>query len=217
MGLVKEKIEAQKLRGGYYTPREIANFLSQWAIRENAKLVLEPSCGDGNFIEAAILRFNKLGIEGAKLQGRIKGIELIQEESLKARERAKKLGVHSTIIVTSDFFNYLESNGAEKYDVILGNPPFIRYQNFPKEHRDLAIKLMEDMGLHPNKLTNIWVPFLVVSASLLNENGRLAMVIPAELFQVKYAEETRVFLSEFFDRITIITFKLQLNQLIQMK
>ena len=33
------------------------------------------------------------------------------------------------------------------------------------------------------------------------------MVIPAELFQVKYASETRVFLSEFFDRITIVTFK----------
>jgi len=35
----------------------------------------------------------------------------------------------------------------------------------------------------------------------------MAMVIPAELFQVKYAAETRVFLSKFFDRITIVTFK----------
>jgi len=33
------------------------------------------------------------------------------------------------------------------------------------------------------------------------------MVIPAELFQVKYAEQTRVFLSNFFERITIVTFK----------
>lgn len=33
------------------------------------------------------------------------------------------------------------------------------------------------------------------------------MVIPAELFQVKYAAETRIFLSKFFSRITIVTFK----------
>jgi adenine-specific DNA-methyltransferase len=33
------------------------------------------------------------------------------------------------------------------------------------------------------------------------------MVIPAELFQVKYAEQTRIFLSKFFERITIVTFK----------
>jgi adenine-specific DNA-methyltransferase len=41
----------------------------------------------------------------------------------------------------------------------------------------------------------------------LKDDGRMAMVIPAELFQVKYAAETRVFLSNFFERITIITFK----------
>jgi adenine-specific DNA-methyltransferase len=33
------------------------------------------------------------------------------------------------------------------------------------------------------------------------------MVIPAELFQVKYAAETRIFLSNFFERITIVTFR----------
>jgi adenine-specific DNA-methyltransferase len=90
---------------------------------------------------------------------------------------------------------------------VIGNPPFIRYQSFPEAHREIAIRMMNDLGLKPNKLTNIWVPFLVISASMLNPNGRMAMVIPAELFQVKYAAETRVFLSKFFDRITIITFK----------
>jgi len=33
MGLVKEKLSTQKLRGGYYTPKAIAEFLSRWAIR----------------------------------------------------------------------------------------------------------------------------------------------------------------------------------------
>jgi adenine-specific DNA-methyltransferase len=207
MGQIKEKLKFQKLRGGYYTPPEIAEFLAEWAIQKDTKKILEPSCGDGNFIEAAILRLNELGIKGSKLKGKIQGVELIEEEYLKAKLRAKLLGVNSTTIVNSDFFNYLKSNGNDKYDVVLGNPPFIRYQNFPEEHRSIAIEMMESMGLQPNKLTNIWVPFLVVSASLLSENGRLAMVIPAELFQVKYAAETRIFLSKFFKRITIIAFK----------
>lgn len=207
MGQVKEKSSAQKLRGGYYTPQVIAEFLCKWSIQEETKRVLEPSCGDGNFIEAAILRFKELGIEGQMLNGRIKGIELIKEESLKAKLRAEYLGLNSNIIVNNDFFQYLRSNGVEKYDVVLGNPPFIRYQNFPEEHRKLAMEMMQGLGFKPNKLTNIWVPFLVISASLLNETGKMAMVIPAELFQVKYSAETRVFLSKFFDRITIITFK----------
>ena len=204
---VQEKLDAQKLRGGYYTPKEIARFLCKWAITKDTGKVIEPSCGDGNFVEEAIFRFKELGVDDVGLKNRIKGIELIEKEALKAELRANELGVNSTTIVNSDFFHYLKSNGIEKYDVVLGNPPFIRYQNFPEEHRELAISMMQDLGLNPNKLINIWVPFLVVSASILSPKGKLAMVIPAELFQVKYAAETRVFLSNFFDRITIITFK----------
>jgi len=207
MGLIYDNLSTQKLRGGYYTPQAITHFLCQWSIQQDTNSVLEPSCGDGNFIESAILRFKELGINGDQLEGKITGVELIKEEALKAAERAKKLGLNTNTIINSDFFHYVKSNQSIKYDVIIGNPPFIRYQNFPEEHRKLAIEMMQNLGLKPNKLINIWVPFLIVSASLLNDNGKLAMVIPAELFQVKYAAETRVFLSEFFERITIITFK----------
>lgn len=212
---VKENIIDQKLRGGYYTPKAIAEFLCRWSINADTQSVLEPSCGDGNFVESAILRFKELGIEGESLKGRIKGIELIEEESIKAKKRAAKLGLNSNTIVNSDFFSYIGSSDSTKYDVVIGNPPFIRYQNFPEEHRALAIQMMQDLGLKPNKLTNIWVPFLVISASLLKDSGKMAMVIPAELFQVKYAAETRVFLSKFFQRITIVTFKKLVFQDIQ--
>lgn len=207
MSQLVENINPQKLRGGYYTPKDIADFLCKWSIQEDTKSVLEPSCGDGNFIESAILRFKELNIDDEKLNGRITGIELIEEEALKAQNRANKLGVEKNSILNSDFFKYAKENKHKKYDVIIGNPPFIRYQNFPEEHRNIAMEMMKELGLKPNKLTNIWVPFLVVSAALLNDHGKMAMIIPAELFQVKYAAETRVFLSKFFNRITIITFE----------
>lgn len=202
-----EKIDEQKLRGGYYTPPEITKFICDWAITSIDQTVLEPSCGDGNFVEACIKRFLKLGLPKNDLYGHIKGVELIENEAKKASSRAANLGLNSDSIVNSDFFNYISNNGADTYDVVIGNPPFIRYQNFPEEHRKVAIEMLQELGLNPNKLTNVWLPFLVVSCSLLSENGKLGMVIPAELFSVKYAAETRVFLSKFFPRITIATFK----------
>lgn len=201
-----EKSDEKKLRGGYYTPKEITKFVCRWAIDHPEKHVLEPSCGDGNFIEASIQRFKELGVSEGQLNGLIRGIELIPQEAQKATKRAAKLGVNSNSIINTDFFEYFRKNPKERFDVIVGNPPFIRYQNFPEAHRTLAIHMMKHLGLHPNKLTNIWAPFLVVSASLLSEDGKLGMVIPAELFQVKYAAETRIFLSNFFSRITIIAF-----------
>lgn len=203
----EQNIDFDKLRGGYYTPSPIAKFICSWAIQNNNDSVLEPSCGDGNFIEAAIQRFNELGVNGDDLYGRIRGIELIPEEAQKAVNRAANFGLNGDTIVNNDFFSFISNQEDIAYDSIIGNPPFIRYQNFPPEHRDIAIQMMEELGLKPNKLTNIWVPFLVICSSLLAENGRLGMVIPAELFQVKYAEQTRVFLSKFFERITIVTFK----------
>lgn len=37
-----------KLRGGYYTPDKISEFIAEWAIRKTSDSVLEPSCGDGS-------------------------------------------------------------------------------------------------------------------------------------------------------------------------
>ena len=199
--------EKQKLRGGYYTPLEITNFICNWAISTNSRSILEPSCGDGNFIEAATNKLLQLGLSEIEIKRRLIGIELLEEEAVKANNRIKRLGVDENLVINDDFFTFASENWNRKFDTVIGNPPFIRYQNFPKEHRDKAFQLMNELGLNPNKLTNIWVPFLVIASHFLTDNGRLGMVIPAELFQVNYAAEAREFLSEYFERITIIAFE----------
>ncbi len=58
-----------------------------------------------------------------------------------------------------------------------------------------------------NKLINAWVAFLVACVQLLSDNGKIAFVIPAEILQVVYAEELRLFLSNQFSKITLLTFE----------
>ena len=109
-------------------------------------------------------------------------------------------------MINKDYFTYYREHDAY-YDAIVGNPPFIRSQSFNEEFRQIAFELMQKHGFHPNRLTNIWLPFLLLSCKKLTDNGRIGMVIPAELFQVDYAAEARSFLSEFFDSLVLITFK----------
>ena len=66
---------------------------------------------------------------------------------------------------------------------------------------------MKDCGLRPNGLTNAWVPFIAAGTRLLTPTGKLAMVVPAELLQVDYAAQLRLYLSNNFSRVTVFTFR----------
>lgn len=193
-----------KLRGGYYTPSKLASWLCNWAIQKPTDKVLEPSSGDGAFLVEACKRLVKLGASKKNALSQIKGIEIVSEEAKKAKQKMKSfLGIHPNgQVACADFFAWNQSVST-KFDCVVGNPPFIRYQKFPEPSRSLAMALMEGRGLHPNKLTNIWVPFVVGGASRLREGGRLALVVPAELLQVTYASQLRQFLSDHFSRIHI--------------
>jgi adenine-specific DNA methylase len=201
-----ENDTAQKLRGGYYTSAEVAEWLCVWAIRSPKDRVLEPSCGDGAFLGAATARFTELGARSPKIADQLRGIEIIAAEADRARSRLRgPLGALAhDVVQNEDFFGWWQGNAIRNVDAVVGNPPFIRYQNFPEPHRTRAMAIMKGLGLTPNKLTNIWVPFVVAAATSLRPGGRLALVLPAELLQVTYAAQLRSFLTDRFKRIDIV-------------
>ena len=194
-----KKIEGyDKLRGGYYTPAPIADFIVRWAVRKPKDKILEPSCGDGSFIRS-------IGSYCKARKRRFPDVIGVELDPLEA-QKAKRPGA---TIVNSDFFSYYRDFIYQKlsFDAVVGNPPFIRSQNFDEDYRKIAFSYMEKEGLHPGRLTNIWIPFLVLSTCSLNNNGRLGMVIPAEIMQVDYAAEVRNYLARTFECLTIVTFK----------
>lgn len=199
-------LDSKKLRGGYYTPPRVARWLCAWAIRSADDLVLEPSCGDGAFLEAAVHRLGALGAKGSNLANNLLGVEISADEAEKARARlAPQVGARAAdMIQNCDFFDWWKRPDRPMFDAVAGNPPFIRYQSFPEPLRGRAMAIMNEQGLSPNRLTNIWVPFVVAAAVALRPGGRMALVVPAELLQVSYAAQLRSFLTDHFRRIDII-------------
>jgi adenine-specific DNA-methyltransferase len=199
-------LDADKLRGGYYTSANVAEWLCAWAIRDSKESVLEPSCGDGAFIEAAANRLSTLGATPTTISANLRGVEIIAPEARRARAKLKPLlgPAADDTIVSSDFFAWWENANQPTFDVVVGNPPFIRYQSFPEPHRTLAMTIMGEQGLVPNRLTNIWVPFVVAATASLKKGGRLALVLPAEILQVTYAAQLRSFLTDHFKRIDVV-------------
>lgn len=197
---LKKDSTKQKLRGAYYTPLKLADAIVNLFASENIRSILEPSCGDGVFLES----LKKIG----KIDelDRLTAVEIDDKEAIKVSENFKKY--ENTNIECSDFFDYFEANkNGEKYDLILGNPPYIRYQYLTERQRELQSRILTEQGMKSNKLINAWVAFIVACTRMLSDNGKIAFIIPAEILQVAYAEDLRIFLSNQFSKITLITFE----------
>lgn len=190
-----ENASAEKLRGAYYTPVEIAKFILQWGINGSSDSeILEPSCGDGVFLEC--LNNEKMAFK------KITAVEFETEEANKARA----INLENSYVRNDDFHQFC-LNTSDRYDLIVGNPPFIRYQYYDSDQQILADEIFKRAGLKRTKLTNAWVTFVVGCSMLLKEQGKLGFVVPSELLQVKYAQQLRKFLETHFNKINIISFE----------
>ncbi|MDD4431902.1 MAG: class I SAM-dependent methyltransferase, partial [Bacteroidales bacterium] len=76
-----------------------------------------------------------------------------------------------------------------------------------EKQRELQAQILTSHGMKSNKLINSWVCFLVACVQMLSDTGKLAFVVPAEILQVAYAEDLRLFLTNQLSRITLITFE----------
>ena len=186
---------AQKLRGGFYTESAIASFLVKWVRAINPQNMLEPSCGDGSFLDA----IENVGISGLK---KLTACELNSSEAEKARTRTKL----PLRLFNTDFLRWylFKARDAESFDAIVGNPPFIRYQYLPAEQQLLSEKIFSLLRLPFTKHTNAWVPFILASINLLRPGGRLAMVIPSEILHIPHAQSLRRYLAETCSRVLLL-------------
>src|SRR5579883_3034406 len=94
----------QKLRGGYYTPEAIARFMVGWAARRSTDEILEPSCGDGMFLDAAAERLLALGAAPEQALAQLQGVQLYESEANLTEQRlARRCGVGKPRLFIGDF------------------------------------------------------------------------------------------------------------------
>lgn len=138
--------------------------------------VLEPSVGDGRFIDAFAKEKN---IE------RFVAVELIEE---KVRQLKNKRYSQQIEIVADDFLNFSEKTN-EKYQLVVGNPPYINIKNMEGDSKERAKEICEKYQLPSSLMQNMWVAFVLAAVSCLERDGTIFFVLPMEFLQVQYAEK----------------------------
>lgn len=212
----KEKATIEKLNGRYFTPKKIADFITNYVLDQNKEKLelLEPSVGGGIFLESIKKNYpekevNVLSIEideevADKTSNDINYFLYPNWEKYKNDKMSKK---EIEIIVNDDFYvAYKNGLHEQTFDGILGNPPYIRYQYLNELQKSEQNLILEQNGITPNKLINAWAAFVVASISCMKENSKIGLVLPSDLLQVKYAKELRPFLTKKLNKCLILTF-----------
>jgi adenine-specific DNA-methyltransferase len=192
----------RKARGAFFTPTTLCRYVADWAVRAAGDHVLEPSCGEAAFLLAAGERLGTLSRATGAPRGNLDGVEL-HERSAHEAERLVRAAGHEVRVQVSDFF-LLPPNG--RYDAVVGNPPYVRYQDFSGVARSRSREAALRAGVPLTGLASSWAAFTVHAALFLKTGGRLGLVLPAELLTVNYAAEVRRFLMERFARVRLVLF-----------
>jgi adenine-specific DNA-methyltransferase len=141
-----------------------------------------------------------------KIQFKFNSITAVEFDEVEAA-KADKINLSNKEVINADFHTFC-NNTNKRFDLVVGNPPYIRYQFFDRLQQAEAGDIFIKAGLTYSKLTNAWVSFVVGSSLLLkNQGGKIGFVLPAEILQVSYAQQLRIFIAHFYNKINIISFK----------
>lgn len=188
----------RKARGAFFTPPAIVDYIADWALRDASDSVLEPSAGDAEFLVSATKRLRRLGHDAPVVHG----VEIHEHSAKLGRRRVREAGGRAQIRV-SDFFLVDPKPG---YTAAIGNPPYIRYQDWTGPARTRSREAALRAGVALTGLASSWAAFVVHTALFLKDGGRMGLVLPAELLSVNYAAPVRRFLFDSFARLELVLF-----------
>ncbi|MCL2075024.1 MAG: Eco57I restriction-modification methylase domain-containing protein [Betaproteobacteria bacterium] len=92
-----------------------------------------------------------------------------------------------------EFPKIMRSGG---FDAIVGNPPYVRIQNFKKANPIAAKLLKENYRSAAKGNYDIYVAFVERGMSLFNASGKLGFIVPNKFFTAQYGEPLRGLIAE---------------------
>lgn len=193
--------QLRKARGAFFTPPEVAEYVTRWAVRDPADAVLEPSCGEAAFLLPAARRLRLLGAAGS-LTSQLSGVELHEASAQRAEAVLSQAGSQVNVTVG----DFLLNDPEPRYAAVIGNPPYVRYQAFSGDARAAAKRAALRAGVALTNLASSWAAFTVHSALHVETGGRLGLVLPAEILSVNYAAPIREFLMREFSSVRLVMF-----------
>ncbi len=203
----------RKILGQVYTPNDVIENMVE-LVFENTQIslnttILDPACGGGYFllqifkkIKEYIIK-NKINYNGCVekhiLENMIYGVDIDRFSAFLTKIslifEANIIDINFNIYEEDFLIDFLPDC---KFDIIIGNPPYIGHKNIEKEYscilKDNYSEVFYDKA-------DISYCFFKASHNLLNEKGAICFITSRYFLEAKYADKLRSYIN---DNLTII-------------
>ncbi len=206
--------ERRKRLGQYFTGVGLGRLLAALAQAEKANSIIDPMAGSGDLLASCL--------EVGATPNTLAGIEI--DPSI-CKACADRLPQAECILGSAFDPNALSRLTKAEWDLVIANPPYVRYQSFSNKADDehslpnaiqvrtgllQALQGMraldaEDKRLFANLvsgysgLSDLAVPSWILCAGLVKQGGRLALVVPESWLTRDYATIVHYLLFRWFD------------------
>ncbi len=176
----------RKSLGQFFTPAHVAEFMAGWVVNNPAcRSVLDPAIGLGIFFRAILKLHPRADYEFVGYD--------VDPTILKAAESLfKTLDDSNVRFINKD---YLFNGWSQKYDGIICNPPYFKFQDYVNRAAGLE-EFKSRLGINLSGFTNSYSMFILKSVSQLSPGGRAAYLVPFEFLNADYGTIIKKYLLE---------------------
>jgi hypothetical protein len=193
-----EARESLRQKGQFWTPDWIAEAMVDYVLDDKGGSLFDPAVGAGAFFRAA------------KTVAKEKGLPIIlsgMDIDPTALEQAIGQGLTHDDLAGVKIGDFVFQPPHEKHSAIVANPPYIRHHRLSTETKEFLKRLsLHTVGKILDGRAGLHVYFLIRALTLLNEDGRLAFIMPADTCEGKFAHDLWRWISSNYALDAVIAF-----------
>lgn len=206
--------EERKRMGQFFTGTRVARLLAALGDASSARRIIDPMAGTGDMLIACL--------EVGSAPDRIAAIDIDTRALAVAGQRLAAAGVAPIAIGMSAFSPAVWKQAGDAWDLVITNPPYVRYQRNSSAHGTLpdadqirrglihCIGDAHHLGSSEREaflntaraysgLSDLAVPCWILCLAQVAPGGRVAMLVPNTWLSRKYAAPVADLLRRFFD------------------
>lgn len=164
--------------GQYMTPDLMAEFMTSLISNKENPYILEPSCGEGIFLQ-------KLRDKGYN--------------NILAYEIDTEIIKNDNSVIYSSF---ISTKHEDTFDIVIGNPPYIRWKNLEEDLKE-ELKESKLWNKYLNALNDYSSIFIIKAVEALKEGGELIFITPDYWIDTTHSLNLRNYMVDngYFERI----------------